>query len=105
MDNPPQHQSGALLNRHVVHFCSGVDKDGTYEIVGAYRSEPKIEFRGVVSEIHYGSFIIRPDGNRITSMEGHYWTDRNTKGAISYSERSMESADSFQSAKALKAVS
>jgi len=29
MDNPPQHQSGALLNRHVVHFCSGVDTCGT----------------------------------------------------------------------------
>ncbi len=25
MDNPPQHQNGALLNRHLVHFYSGVD--------------------------------------------------------------------------------
>jgi len=30
MDNPTQHQNGALLNRHMVHFCSGVDKGAFY---------------------------------------------------------------------------
>jgi len=24
-DNPPKHQSDALLNRHLVHLCSGID--------------------------------------------------------------------------------
>lgn len=91
-----EESSSKLIAHNIIR-----DEDGTYEIVGAYRSEPKIELRGVISEIHYGSFIIRPDGSQISSMEGHYWTDRNTKGSINYSGRNMKSKDTFQSAKAL----
>lgn len=78
-----------------------VDPDQTYEIVGVYQSDPAIHLRGAESEIHYGSFKIRLVGSPVSSMKGHYWTDRNTKGRVEYTDRQRKHADSFESAERL----
>ena len=58
-----------------------VQPDGQVEIYGVYQSDPKIQLRGVSSEIHYGAFRYVVD-KHANVMEGTYWTDRITKGSI-----------------------
>jgi hypothetical protein len=72
--------------------------DGTIEIAGVYQSEPKVHLRGTESEIHYGSFKVRLVGNPVEAIDGHYWTDRHTKGTVAYTSRMNVHTDSFEAA-------
>lgn len=77
--------------------------DKHVEVTGTYLSEPSIHLRGSESEIHYGAFKLTVSGNPPTLIEGHFWTDRNTKGKISYLERKKQIADHYEAAKILYA--
>lgn len=75
--------------------------DNTIEIAGVYQSDPKVHLRGKESEIHYGSFKVRLVGNPVAAMDGHYWTDRHTKGTVTYGSRVSALADNFDEASRL----
>ena len=56
------------------------EKDGVFLVTGVYTNTPKLELRGDRSEIHFGALQLQVLGNPPASLEGHYWTDRNSRG-------------------------
>lgn len=66
----------------VAHSIKQQEDDDLFKLVGVYRNEPKIELQGVRSEIHHGSFALEIHGSPVEELEGHYWTDRATKGGM-----------------------
>ena len=66
----------------VAHSIEQQEDDDLFKLVGVYRNEPKIELQGVRSEIHHGSFVLEIHGFPVEELEGHYWTDRGTKGGL-----------------------
>jgi len=66
----------------LAHSIEQQEDDNLFKLVGVYRNEPKIELQGVKSEIHHGSFVLEIHGSPVESLEGHYWTDRETKGQM-----------------------
>ncbi len=76
------------------------EQDGLFRLAGIYRNEPRIDLQGVRSEIHHGAFSMEIHGTPVESLEGHYWTDRETKGAIKLFNRNAKLFDTFEKAKA-----
>lgn len=74
------------------------EDDGIFRLAAIYRNEPKIELQGDRSEIHHGSFSIETHGSPVDLMEGHYWTDRGTKGSMTFSNRRKEILDTYEQA-------
>ena len=66
----------------VAHSIEQQEDDDLFKLLGVYRNEPKIELQGVRSEIHHGSFALEIHGSPVEELEGHYWTDRATKGGM-----------------------
>lgn len=66
----------------VAHSIEQQEDEDLFKLVGVYRNEPKIELQGVRSEIHHGSFALEIHGSPVEELEGHYWTDRATKGGM-----------------------
>ena len=64
--------------------------DGVFLVVGVYTNTPKLELRGGRSEIHYGALLLQVLGEPPTSLEGHYWTDRNSRGAMRLSNKKAQ---------------
>ena len=62
-------------------------EDGTYQMAGVYINTPKFEQRSILSQIHYGSVFLQINGAQPTSLEGHYWTDRNTCGSLTLTKK------------------
>lgn len=60
--------------------------DGSYRILGVYRNEPRLGVRER-SPIHYGGLALQVIGSPPVRLQGHYWTDRDTKGEIVLSDR------------------
>lgn len=89
-------ESKSCLIAHSIEFGD----DGVYRIAGIYRNEPRVELQGDRSEIHHGSLLLEVYGTPPTSMEGHYWTDRGTRGTMSISARKLDVFDNFESAQA-----
>lgn len=81
-EEPNENRSFQLAGRLIRH------SDGAYEVIGVYQSDPDILARGTETEIHYGAFRYRVVGKPSKKMNGHYWTDRNTKGSIQLKKRS-----------------
>ncbi len=78
--------------------------DGLYRITGVYENTPAVQYRHR-SEIHFGAIwlaIARDNG--VAKMEGHYWTDRDTKGFLLLTERRPEKVQSFQAAEKIYSV-
>lgn len=75
--------------------------DGLFRLSAVYRNEPKIELQGLRSEIHHGSLLLNIHGSPAYSLEGHYWTDRGTKGSMSLSSRQKELCDTYEHASKL----
>ncbi|MEJ0011260.1 MAG: hypothetical protein WDM94_01275 [Bauldia sp.] len=69
--------------------------DGVFQLYGIYLNTPKVELRGQRSEIHYGALILEVRGDPPTSLAGHYWTDRGTKGSLELSNRQWRRVASF----------
>jgi len=75
------------------------EEDGLFRLLAIYRNEPKIELQGKRSEIHYGSMLLNIYGNPPTSLGGHYWTDRITRGSIKLHGCHKKLFDTFEQAK------
>ena len=71
--------------------------DGEWVLSGVYLDTPKVKVRDR-SHIHYGAFELRVCGNPVTAIEGHYWTDRTTRGDIRSRGYRSETLHSFESA-------
>lgn len=69
--------------------------DGIFELAAMYRNTPGIELRGVRSEIHYGALLLEVRGDPPTELNGHYWTDRATKGSLILSDRRTKLVGGF----------
>tara|TARA_B110000503_G_C7028182_1_gene362796 strand:+ start:79 stop:714 length:636 start_codon:yes stop_codon:yes gene_type:complete len=87
-------------SRLVAHSIE-LEDDGIYRISAIYRNEPRVELQGDRSEIHYGSLLLEIYGTPPVSMEGHYWTDRGTRGTMKILGRKNKVRDTFESAQAL----
>ena len=76
------------------------EEDGLFRLAAVYRNEPKIQLQGERSEIHYGSLSLEIYGVPPTGLEGHYWTDRGTRGSMLLKDRRKELYDTYDLAKA-----
>lgn len=72
--------------------------DGIFRLFGVYRNEPKAAVRHR-SEIHYGAVALTIYTEPLLRLEGTYWTDRQTRGDLVFSDRHTEKHDSFESAR------
>jgi hypothetical protein len=70
--------------------------DGVFQLYGIYLNTPRIELRGQRSEIHYGALIVEVRGEPATSLAGHYWTDRGTRGSLELSNRQRHRVGTFE---------
>jgi hypothetical protein len=84
----------------VAHSIDQQEDEDLYRLVGVYRNEPKIELQGVRSEIHHGSFALDIHGRPVTELQGHYWTDRGTKGGMRLTDRVKKLCDTYEQAEA-----
>lgn len=82
----------------VAHSIEQQEDDDLFKLVGVYRNEPKIELQGVRSEIHHGSFALEIHGSPAYELQGHYWTDRGTKGGIKFSDKVKKLYDTYEQA-------
>jgi len=83
----------------VAHSVEQQEDDDLFKLVAVYRNEPKIELQGVRSEIHHGSFALEVHGSPVYEMQGHYWTDRGTKGGMKLSDKAEKLYDTYEHAK------
>ena len=72
-----------------------------YRMAGVYTNEPKAHLRGKRSEIHRGGLLLETHGpaNRPDTLTGEYWTDRKTKGQMTFTERLPDVFTRFEDAK------
>ncbi|SJK83778.1 hypothetical protein [Halomonas elongata] len=82
----------------VAHSIEQQEDDDLFELVGVYRNEPQIELQGVRSEIHHGSFALEVHGTPPYELQGHYWTDRATRGSMKLKERVKKLYDTYEHA-------
>lgn len=72
--------------------------DGSFQMAGIYLNEPKFEQRMKDSKIHYGSVLLQINSFNPSSIEGHYWTDRETSGSMLLTQRTNKIYDSYEEA-------
>lgn len=79
---------------------SGIEpcRDGTFEISCAYRNKPRAQFRHR-SEVHYGAMLLSADAYTPVRLEGEYWTDRKTTGAVTLTNRQKILCATFEDAR------
>ena len=82
----------------VAHSIERQEDDDLFKLVGVYRNEPKIELQGKRSEIHHGSFALEVHGSPVYELDGHYWTDRATRGSMKLTNRSKTLYDTYNQA-------
>ncbi len=75
------------------------ENDGVFFVTGVYTNEPKLELRGDRSEIHYGALRLAVQGKPPASLEGNYWTDRNTRGTMRLSDNRSEVFSTYDEAR------
>lgn len=85
----------------VAHSIEIQEDDELFKLVGVYRNEPSIELQGVRSEIHYGAFSLDVHGCPVAELEGHYWTDRSTKGKMKLFGRVKDLCANYEQAQKL----
>lgn len=71
--------------------------DGMCELLYMYMNipGPRHEFR---IHMHHGSVWLNLSGNPVRRITGRYWTDRDTKGELDFTERVTDIADDFDTA-------
>jgi hypothetical protein len=84
-------------------IADNLAKDGTdlFALAIAYQNIPRLEDRGGESEIHFGSSLLTHIDYDCQRIEGHYWTDRKSKGSLVLLERRREQVSSFEEAQKL----
>lgn len=73
--------------------------DDVYQIAGVYINKPKLPLRGERSEIHYGAVLLDIQGAPAKSLEGDYWTDRNSRGTIRLTNRRKKIFSTYEEAR------
>ncbi|WP_324729086.1 hypothetical protein [Pseudomonas chlororaphis] len=84
----------------VAHCIEQQEDEALFKFTAVYRNEPKIELQGVRSEIHHGSFALEVHGCPVYELQGHYWTDRGTKGSMRVFGRVKKLYDTYEQAEA-----
>lgn len=87
--------SSLLVGDKIIHSA-----DGIFEVTGVYSNTPRLELRGEQSEIHYGALMLQVIHEPPTSLQGHYWTDRNSRGTMTLSRRVADVYSRFEDAHA-----
>lgn len=82
----------------VAHSIDQQEEENLYKLVGVYRNEPKIELQGARSEIHHGAFSLDIHGKPVYELQGHYWTDRGTKGSMKLCDKVSKLYDTYEQA-------
>lgn len=74
--------------------------DGNAVLAYSYRNRPSalVESR---SRMHHGSALLDVSGRPVTRLEGRYWTDRDSRGELSFYVRSKSFVNDFESAEQL----
>ena len=75
------------------------ENDGVFLVTGVYTNTPKLELRGDRSEIHYGALLLQVLGDPPISLEGHYWTDRNSRGSMRLSNKKKAIFSTYEEAR------
>jgi hypothetical protein len=73
------------------------DRDGVRRVVAVYRNEPPVAAQSA-SPIHRGGLELHVRGARPTRLDGEYWTDRKSRGHLSFDVRSSRVHDDYRSA-------
>ena len=73
------------------------ERDGCLNIAGVYRNTPKLLLRQE-SPIHHGGKLLHVRGEPPDTLEGQYWTDRNTKGEMKFTAQEKAMYHNFESA-------
>lgn len=68
--------------------------DGTAVLDYLYLNRPKASFEHK-SRMHHGSTVLDIIGNPAKRLDGRYWTDRDSRGELSFTERSKKIADDY----------
>jgi len=84
--------SSDLLSGRVVK-----DGEGVYRIAGVYMNTPKIAHRDR-SPMHYGAILLNIQGDPPTVISGQYWTDRNTRGDMTFRDHIKKRCYDFEKA-------
>lgn len=66
-----------------------------------YRNKPRIGLRHERSNIHYGGALVEILGDPATGLDGEYWTERRTKGSLSFREHTPRIAQTYEEAATL----
>lgn len=74
------------------------EEDGGFLVTGVYINTPTLRLRGRRSEIHYGALLLRAEDNPPLFLNGHYWTDRNSRGEMHLSRRMTRVFSSYEDA-------
>jgi len=90
-------ESSSLLVAHKVMLSN----DGLYQVAGVYTNKPQVHLRGDRSEIHFGAILLDVHGEPPTELEGHYWTDRHTRGGMRLTDRRRQVCPTFDAARTL----
>ncbi len=71
--------------------------DGSCTLTYLYLNKPdmRVESR---SRMHHGSAVFDVSGSPVRRLKGRYWTDRDSKGELEFSERKNKLADDFDEA-------
>lgn len=73
--------------------------DGIFRVAGVYMNNPNLPLRGERSEIHYGAILLDVQGQPPTALEGHYWTDRHTRGTMRLTRRKAKVFTNYEDAR------
>ena len=75
--------------------------DGSFEVFAVYQNDPQIDLRADRSPIHYGALKLSVHDDPPSSLTGHYWTDRNTNGKLTLSDRKDDHVATYEAGAAL----
>ncbi len=89
--------SAALLtdeSRSASSLAKTSRADGSVRLDYLYLNQPalRVEHR---SRMHRGSTVLDVAGNPAKRLHGRYWTDRDSKGELTFTERRLKYADDF----------
>lgn len=89
-----EESSSSTLTSSVVR-----EDDGVFTVAAVYRNEPRLdaEIRRR-SNVHNGAMVVRVHGEPPKSLSADYWTDRNTTGTMTMTDRVPELYGRFQDA-------
>lgn len=88
-------RSRSVLVAHAIE----PEPDGLFSLSAVYRNSPRIEYQGVDSAIHHGALLIEVHEVKPKRLEGHYWTDRGTRGTILMEMKCSKLYSSFEESK------